>query len=137
MTRVIILTLIIAATVVGAVTLWPKADAHIVASSSAVNFGDIDQAGGPVTATIEVRNDGGQPLNIFRVSTSCGCTTAKIDTSSILPGASSPLTITFDPMVHPDENGPITRMVYLQSSDPDQPELEIEVIGNVIPVAPL
>lgn len=120
-----------------AITLWPEASAQIAVSSASVDFGEIDQGGGPVTATIEVRNDGGRPLNIFRVSTSCGCTTAKMDASSILPGASSPLTITFDPMVHKDENGPITRAVYLQTSDPKQPELIIDVIGTVIPVEPL
>lgn len=119
--------------VVLAIVLWPAAPARIAVSSSSIDFGEIDQGGGPVTATIDIRNDGGRPLNIFRVSTSCGCTTAKMDTSPISLGASRVLTITFDPMVHPDENGPITRMVYIQSSDPNQPELEIEVTGKVLP----
>lgn len=132
----LILALLLGAGVL-AIVLWPAAPAQITASPTSVDFGKIDQGGGSVTATIELRNDGGRPLNIFRVSTSCGCTTATLDASPMSPGESRPLTITFDPMVHPDENGPITRMVYLQSSDPDQPELEIEVIGNVIPVEPL
>lgn len=134
MTRIIILILIVVgAASAGAVALWPKANARIEASSVAVDFGDIDQGGGPVTATVEISNRGGQPLQLFRVSTSCGCTTATIDPSPIEPDASHTLTITFDPMVHPDENGPITRMVYIQSSDPNQPELEIEVTGVVLP----
>lgn len=133
MTRVLILILIIVATVVSIAILWPKADARIVASSLNVDFGDIDQTGGPVTTTVEISNNGGQALVLFRVSTSCGCTTATIDLSPIEPGSSRTLTITFDPMVHPDENGPITRMVYIQSSDPNQPELEIEVTGRVLP----
>ncbi|MCR4314290.1 MAG: DUF1573 domain-containing protein [Candidatus Uhrbacteria bacterium] len=120
-----------------AIVLWPAAPAQIGASPASVNFGDVDQGGGPVTTTVEIRNDGGKPLNIFRVSTSCGCTTAQMDAEPIEPGASRSLTITFDPMVHPDENGSITRVVYIQSSDPQQPELVIDVIGNVIPVKPL
>ena len=120
-----------------AITLWPAAPAQIVVSATSVDFGEIDQGGGPVTTSVQVRNDGGQQLNIFRVSTSCGCTTAQMDSSPIEPGNSRPLTIQFDPMVHPNENGPITRMVYLQSSDPNQPELEIEITGTVMPRQPL
>ncbi|MEK7620621.1 MAG: DUF1573 domain-containing protein [Patescibacteria group bacterium] len=132
----LILALVLGAGVL-AITLWPAAPAQIGVSTTSVDFGEIDQGGGPVTTSVQVRNDGGQPLNIFRVSTSCGCTTATLDSSPIEPGNSRPLTIQFDPMVHPDENGPITRMVYLQSSDPNQPELEIEITGTVMPRQPL
>ena len=132
----LILALLLGAGVL-AVILWPATPEQIAVSAASVDFGEIDQGGGPVTTTVQVRNDGGKPLNIFRVSTSCGCTTALIDPSPIEPGASRPLTITFDPMVHPDENGSITLVVYIQSSDPQQPELTIDVIGNVIPVEPL
>ncbi len=105
---------------------------QIVVSTSQVDFGEIDQGNGPVSATIDVRNEGSAPLEIYRVSTSCGCTTATMDQSPIEPGASRPLTIQFDPMVHPDESGPILRVVYLQSSDPRQAEIEVNVIGNVV-----
>ena len=97
-----------------------------------VDFGDIEPLGDPVATTIEVTNSGEGVLVIYRISTSCGCTTASMDSSALEPGKSRPLKIAFDPQVHPDEYGPITRVVYIQSSDPDQPELEIDVVGTVL-----
>ena len=105
---------------------------RVTISPAEVDFGDIAQDGGMVSTTVMVKNEGGQPLEINRISTSCGCTTAEMDMSPLEPGLSRPLTISFDPMAHPDQSGPITRAVYLQTSDPEQPEVEIEVIGNVI-----
>ncbi len=107
---------------------------RIEVSPQSVDFGDIDQAGGVVSADVVVTNSGTKALEFNRISTSCGCTTTDMDTSPLAPGASRVLTIHFDPMAHPDQHGFITRAVYLQTSDPTQPELEIGVTGNVIPV---
>jgi len=104
-----------------------------VVNPASIDFGDIDQKGGLVATTVTVLNSGNTPLEIHRVSTSCGCTTANMDTSPLQPDEERALTISFDPMVHADQSGPITRVVYLQTSDPEQPEIEINIIGNVIP----
>ncbi len=98
-----------------------------------VDFGDIDQAGGIVSTNVSITNRGTKPLEFYRISTSCGCTTTEMDTSPLEHNASRILTIRFDPMAHPDQNGPITRVVYLQTSDPNQQETEIDVLGNVVP----
>ncbi len=109
-----------------------RPDGRLVVSSSSIDFGDIDQGGGAVETTVEVSNAGGRTLEIYRLSTSCGCTTAQMDQSPLAPGDKRTLTIRFDPMVHPDESGPIARAVYLQSSDSQQPEVVIDITGNVI-----
>lgn len=138
----ILLTLAILA--IGSVAVWfglkgsqPAevniATGELTVSSSLVDFGDINQSGGVVSAAIEVSNTGEGGLEIHRVSTSCGCTTATMDTSPLAPGEQRILTVAFDPMVHPDQSGPITRVVYIQSSDPDMSEVEIDVVGNVVP----
>lgn len=106
--------------------------AHVSISLSSIDFGDIDQNGGIVSKDIAVTNDGNQSLTINRISTSCGCTTAQMDTSPLEAGETRTLTIRFDPMAHPDQSGPITRAVYLQTSDPKQPEVEINIVGNVM-----
>ena len=106
---------------------------HVSVSSTAIDFGDIPQKEGIVYQEVTVMNAGNAPLEIHRISTSCGCTTASMDSSPINAGEKRVLTITFDPMVHPDQSGPITRVVYLQTSDPEQPEIEINIKGNVIP----
>ena len=108
-------------------------EGEVTISSLLVDFGEIDQSGGVVSSTVEVLNTGEGVLEIYRISTSCGCTTAQMDTSPLASGEQRTLTIEFDPMVHPDESGPITRVVYIQSSDPSQPEVAIDVRGTVIP----
>ncbi len=110
-----------------------SAAAQISVSPSSIDFGDIDQTDGIVSREVTVSNTGNLPLEIRRISTSCGCTTADMDTSPIPGGQTRTLTIRFDPMTHPDQNGPITRVVYLQTSDPKQPEIEIDIAGNVMP----
>ncbi|MBI4437429.1 DUF1573 domain-containing protein [Candidatus Uhrbacteria bacterium] len=110
------------------------APAHLLVNPASVDLGDIPQDGGIVSSTVTIKNDGGLPLEIFRLSTSCGCTTADMDASPLAPGDERTLTIRFNPMTHPDESGPITRVVYVQTSDPTQPEMEINVTGVVIPI---
>lgn len=105
---------------------------RVSVSPPAYDFGDIVQSKGPVSTTFAVKNTGGTELVINRLSTSCGCTTAEMEQSPLAPGASREMTVTFDPMVHPDQFGKIERVVYLQTSDPLQPEMEINVTGNVI-----
>ena len=132
MSRIIVLILLIAAIVGGGLMFYSSTPARIMTTSSLLDLGEIDQAGGPVTATVDIRDDGGQPLELYRISTSCGCTTAQMDLSPLAKNETRTLTVTFDPMVHPDQSGSITRVVYIQSSDPDQPEIEIDVIGTVL-----
>lgn len=105
---------------------------NVSVSPSSHDFGDIVQSKGPVTTTFTVKNKGGEELIINRLSTSCGCTTAEMDSSPIQPKESREMTVTFDPMVHPDQFGKIERVVYLQTSDPEKPEVEIDITGNVI-----
>ena len=54
--------------------------------------------------TFQITNNGDQPLEIQRLSTSCGCTQAFMAESDkiIAPGASADLLVTFDPAVHED-----------------------------------
>lgn len=104
----------------------------ITATPSSYDFGDIEQDKGKVSTVVKIENTGDESIKLNRLSTSCGCTTAEMDMSDLLSGEVRDMKITFDPMAHPDESGPITRMVYLQTSDPVMPELSIEITGNVI-----
>lgn len=109
-----------------------SADPVIVASPDSYDFGDIIQSEGTVSTIIEIENIGENTIEINRLSTSCGCTTAEMDLSPLAPGEKREMKITFDPLTHPDQTGEIIRVVYLQTSDPIKPELEIELTGNVI-----
>lgn len=84
-----------------------------------------------VETDFQVRNAGGSTLEITSVSTSCGCTTAAIESKTILPGESTRLHVTFDPRLMGEE-GEIFRIVYIKSNDPKHPEVEIELRGKVV-----
>jgi len=86
--------------------------------------------------TFTVKNIGDKPLEILRLSTSCGCTSAEIaeEDKVIKPGEVVDMIVAFDPAVmnDPTATGSVERVVYIKTNDPDQPEFEVDVIANVI-----
>jgi hypothetical protein len=98
---------------------------------AAYNFGAIP-ATAPVSATVQVVNRGRGMLRLGAVRTSCGCTQATLDAAELRSGAATNLTITFDPQAHPGLYGPLLRLVYLSTNDPQQPELEIPVHVEIL-----
>jgi hypothetical protein len=91
------------------------------------DFGTIPQKGGTVETTFEVRNEGNETLEIGAISTSCGCTSAKISSKIIKPGEKAILTVFFDPNFHPEPGGKFKRTVYIPSNDPKTPEAEVKI----------
>ncbi len=63
--------------------------------STVHNFGTVDIRDGAVSCSFTVTNTGEQPLNIFAVTTSCGCTTAKWTREDIAPGASGRIDVSY------------------------------------------
>lgn len=85
-----------------------------------------------VAQTFPIQNTGDEPLLITSVVTSCGCTTASLSSSVIPPGQRADLKVVFDPNFH-ETSGPVTRLVWLQTNDPDLPQIEIRLDANVAP----
>ena len=106
---------------------------------------------GPVTAEIALVNIGDGNLTIRGLDTSCGCTSASIVNEGvegprfymaqsgrnrrnwqtvIKPEGQAKLKIYYDPTVHPDERGKLTRLVRIFSDDPNTPirEARIKVV---------
>ncbi len=71
-------------------------------------------------------------MHVAGISTSCGCTTAAVDITTVPPGRAARLTITFDPDAHGPEEGPASHAVYVRTNDPGLPEAEIEVRAVVV-----
>ena len=86
----------------------------------------------PVTQTFPIQNTGDKPLLIASVVTSCGCTTADLTSSVIPPGQRADLVMTFDPDFH-ETSGPVTRLVWLETNDPEMPLVELRADANVLP----
>ena len=78
------------------------------------DFGDIAEKDGPQTCTFKVKNIGKDPLAIYEVVTSCGCTDATWTKEPLLPGKSGKITVTYK-----NEDGPYpfdkTLTVYLSA----------------------
>ncbi len=91
-------------------------------SVSEFDFGTIPNSG-PVRHVFQVRNIGEGELLIESVSTSCGCTTAEINSHSLAPGATADLQVTYDPLAHAGATGEFMRQVFVRSNDPDTPEV--------------
>lgn len=96
------------------------------------DFGDINPDKGEIMKEFFVKNVGNAPLEVFAVSTSCGCTTAKVEKTTIKPGSQTKLLVTYDPLAHGGTVGAIKRVVYIQSNDPEHEEVELELVGNVL-----
>jgi hypothetical protein len=94
------------------------------------DFGSIPSGPGNVSQVFYIQNTGTEVLEISSVVTSCGCTTADLSSSVIPPGTRADLTVVFDPDYH-DTGGPVTRVVWLETNDPDQPVVELGFAANV------
>lgn len=97
---------------------------------SSNDFGDIPRE--IVKKTFTVENTGGSILEIISVSTSCGCTTAKITNDKIGVGAKTDLNVEMDPNVMGNITGKVKRIIYVQSNDPDQDEVEVFITANIL-----
>jgi cytochrome c-type biogenesis protein CcmH/NrfF len=71
-------------------------------------------------------------LEIAGVSTSCGCTTAEIESRHLSPGEMTDLTVIYDPQVHDGETGSFLRVVYIRSNDPATPEATLTIRVMVV-----
>ncbi len=85
-----------------------------------------------VSRDLTLRNDGEADLVIDSIITSCTCTQATVKPMTIAANQSGILHIEFDSGFHgPDLTGPLIRQVFINSNDPQQPELQIELSVNV------
>lgn len=116
------------------------------------DFGDISMAAGPVTKTYEIKNNSDSDLKIDKIWTSCDCTNAILKvgdrtspklgmhtnlplwSETLTPSQTGYLDVTFDPAFHgPSGTGPITRVTYLLTSDPENKQVELLLTANVKP----
>lgn len=59
------------------------------------NFGDIIHKSGPVSCTFNLKNTGKQPVVIYNVTSTCGCTDVEWTREPIRPGQSGKISVTY------------------------------------------
>ena len=103
----------------------------IAVEATSLDLGDVVN-GEIVSRDLTVRNDGEVDLVIDSIITSCTCTQASVDPMTIAANQSGTLHIEFDSGFHgPELTGPLIRQVFINSNDPQQPELKVELLVNV------
>lgn len=101
-------------------------------SPSYFDFGEIEY-GQVVEHTFKVKNTGSEILEIKRVATSCACTTVKISKEKINPDEETGLLVIYDTgaMSGAHAKGEQERIIYVKSSDPINPQIEVMIYANV------
>lgn len=128
----------------------PKNAPRISATQINKDLGTISQKNGTVTAEFTIKNEGKSDLVIDKLSSSCGCTSASLvyqgqesprfymaghgydepDASwqaAVSPGDEATVKVYYDPTVHPDLTGPVTRTVSIHSNDPVDFETKLTI----------
>lgn len=105
------------------VSLTPK-----TTSLGTVIYGDV------ATTKYTLTNYTPLPLKITRVSTSCGCTKAKVENEELNAYQSTTVNVSFDPAVHKDDTdlGDLSRTIYIETDNPNFPELESTFTATVV-----
>lgn len=111
-------------------TAPPKARAE--AAVREYDFGKIKKQDGNVYADFAVKNTGTDTLSIGDIVTSCGCTSATIDKTSVPAGGSAAVTVTFDPNFHEEPQGRFTRSIFVPTNDPNNQEIEFKIYVEII-----
>ncbi len=96
--------------------------------STTHNFGAFDEDSGPVTCDFTFINTGSEPVSITSARASCGCTMPSYPTSSIAPGDSGFITVSYDPAGRP---GRFDKTVTVDMSSPDS-RIKLHVTGTVV-----
>lgn len=137
----------------GKANLEKTVGAKIETPETNFDFKDIPFSGGDAIHEFKVKNVGDRQLSIANLATSCHCTkvyfkSAKGESSRfgmkgasalsdwvgiLAPGEEGAVVSDFDPTYHgPQGVGPISRLVSLETNDPDHPYIEFSFSGNVV-----
>ncbi len=142
--------IIVVSLVASALVLLPAAEEpRITVTPSSHDFGTVPRV--LQTVSIEVRNDGEANLEITWIKTSCVCTSVVLrvggrsspefigpepqvswNGETLLPGQNGYLDVVYDPTVFSD-SGSVTRAIYIQSNDPNRPEVQVTITAYVTP----
>ena len=104
----------------------------ITASTDTVTLDSV-QIGDSATAQIIFQNQGNVPLTVYSVTSDTGLFTIPDYSGQVEPGDTVDLTITFTPT----DIMMVTGQIVIESNDPDQPILLIQMSGQGIPPPPV
>ncbi|MDR3268890.1 MAG: DUF1573 domain-containing protein [Tannerella sp.] len=113
----------------GMITAQQKEASITVTDSATYDFGDINEADGPVSHEFTILNNGEMPLVVTNVVASCGCTTPEWTKEPIAPGKTGIIKATYDPSGRPNR---FTKTINVYSNG-KAGSYALTIRGNVIP----
>jgi len=101
-------------------------------SPQTFDFSEVEY-GQTLEYTFKIKNLGNQILEINKVATSCGCTTAQISQEKINPQEEVELKVIYDTgaMSGAHAKGNQERIIYVKSNDPINPQVEVTISAYV------
>lgn len=115
---------------IAALSLAAAAEVKVEWLETEQNFGAFDENDGNVTCHFRFVNTGDEPINVFTVRTSCGCTTSQPPREAIQPGDTASVSATYNPIGRP---GRFEKKIYVDmNTNPRRFTLKIHgtVIGS-------
>ena len=128
----------------------PRGSSMVKITPTFYDFGDVSVAKGAVSTTMDILNEGKGDLVIKYMESSCMCTTASIVfngaesprfgmhnnpvswSQTIGPNETAQLKIYYDPTVHRELRGPVTRTIKIYSNDPVNSQKEVRIDVNQV-----
>lgn len=92
------------------------------------NFGTIKEMGGPVSHTFIYTNHGKKAVAIANATTHCECAKVTFSKAPVKPGASTRITVTFEPKAHP---GMFSKAIDIRLSDGSHAK-QCRIAGKVL-----
>jgi hypothetical protein len=126
-TTLSILLLIALFSVASPVAVMAQPRPQLVVENPVIDLGAVTK-GKKARATFRLRNQGAKELKLTQVSQQCGCAIVEGDLE-LKPGKQSALAVDLDTGIL---GGAITRIIVLETNDPDAPKIELIVHANVI-----
>ena len=110
----------------------PENRSQIEITPKSFDFGEIEY-GKKLEHVFKIKNLGDETLEIKRLSTSCGCTTAETSKERISAGEEVELKVVYDTgaMSGSHAKGKQERIIYVKTNDPVNPQMEVEIYADV------
>ncbi len=104
------------------------ADAVMKFKDTTIDFGEVE-SGKVVDVKYEFENSGAGKLVIKNVSTSCGCTAAKLEKKEYQPGEAGSIPVSFNTRGY---NGRVTKTITISTNDAETPYHRLKITGKII-----
>lgn len=117
----------------GGINAYKESNTEVIITPSNQDLGEVIYGDIPTTS-FTLTNFTPMPVEITRVSTSCGCTKAEVEKKQLGAYEVTEVKVSFDPAVHGDVSdvGNIIRTIYVNTDNPNFPQLTSTITANVV-----